>query len=48
MDRGLVSIQLIKIDLGSESMVGILLKGLVLKDVHRPDWIKFFRMEVEV
>ena len=40
--------KLIKIDLGSELMLGILLNGLVLKDVHRPDWIKFFLIEAEV
>ena len=44
-DRGLVSMQLIKIDLGSESIFGILLNGLVLKDVQSPDSIKFSLIE---
>ena len=33
------------IDLGLESILGILLKGLVLKDVHKPDLIKFSLIE---
>ena len=37
--------QLIKIDLGSELIVGILLNGLVLKDVQSPDFIKFSLIE---
>ena len=37
--------QLMNIDLGSESIFGTLLKGLVLKEVHKPDIIKFSLIE---
>ena len=40
--KGLVSIQLMKILSGLASLLGILLKGLVRNDVHKPDSNKPF------